>query len=861
MFIPKMNAPKVQRVNVPYLSGGINPGSVGEAVSDNQLTDCLNVWFKGGEVVTRPKLEVLENEKGRIKTDNVQSVTSYIDGKKAKIYVDEDFKILVLSNSKVLMSDSASNSIRNQLGIQSDKDPIYSFLLYNGNGKVSGTTNSFLLVKATLNETSYRMLFEIYIEDSAIKLMKYSLQNTDNAVYIPQVILNGWGNNYANLPKTEGAQTADTVQPEGYNRLTGAYKCTYTTDAISPAFKLPKSSKGAKKITVNIAGMLTGNAIYPYWDGGAICYDECDPHFYKEDTDGKITVVEEDTIEFNIPADEEYSSETYYVDGQCAYYSNDGATRSENLYYRCKFRAQCDKNGYIKFPHVMSEGENVYVYDENVDYSGIDNWNTDRFSGEKIPAKTLSDLGETELSGIDENATEDPQDPNLYEKITIDFDDAYSIYSSTYADDKKRYKTEDYKNYFPKLSVINYLVYFRFPRAGNRLNNLEVIVYDDIDSTAFDELINCNVAEIYGGTVGLNYGTRSFVSGYNHRIHFSDIDNPLYFPENCYIGVGMNTEKVTALAKQGGYLVIFKENSIYYTYEQEVSNDNLAEALANQSVVDLTAQYKYTVMTVNAEVGCNLPRTIQLCMNKLIFANDDGNVYVLNSLSNYSERNIFVVSGLIKDKLKKYEVTDWNKAFALDYQGYYMLFVDDMGFVLDYNRNAFKYVSSYTSDSNVRKYGLFSWWLWQFPKYLQFGVSTDTEITLVLTKDNEEFDYCTLTDEPETECESYIVSKFFDFSAPDYYKGIERLQLEFGDDYDSTVWVELLTDGGDISKNPIEIYSAGTRGTAQYSKEQVIYPKISLCRKFGFKITAEGPMALSSVIINYALKGSVKNGN
>ncbi|MBQ7128568.1 MAG: hypothetical protein IJO19_01090, partial [Clostridia bacterium] len=431
-----------------------------------------------------------------------------------------------------------------------------------------------------------------------------------------------------------------------------------------------------------------------------------------------------------------------------------------------------------------------------------------------------------------------------------------------------KYKIDDVDYEMPRFYVHNNEDYsFVFPSNGSIRNNLEVVVKNSENVLETAKIAKCKISETYGGTVGHSTGTRSFVAGGDNKVYFSDIDNPYYFDENCYFAVGMQGERVTALKKQSGYLVIFKENSIYYTYETEIDSENISSSVQNQSLVDIVAQYMYKIQTVNSDIGCDLPKTIKLCMNKLVFANKNGNVYTLNSLNNYSERNVYLVSGLIKDKLQNCNTNNWERAFAVDYNGYYILFIDDKGFCLNYNRNAFKYVGSYTTDSNVTKYGMFSWWIWKFPQYLRAGISNDTEIQLILYDENasayeEIYTYNTLlSDEPETETESYIVSKFFDFSQNDCYKSIDKLVLEIGNDYDCNVSVDLMTDGGTIYSLPEEVIQKGERGTPSYLKTKTIRPKIRLCRKFGFKIFANGPLAISAVIINYTVKGSVKNGN
>lgn len=832
MFMPTMNSSRVQRVKVPYLSGGINPGSVGEAVSDNQLTDCLNVWFKGGEVVTRPKLvSITKAVSEDFDVESMQSVYSRFDGKKIKFSCDKRLNFII---------QSADNSIFDTGRFEIEAQEDITFLLYTGTGKIKHSTGVFLLLKYdyTDGETLFhnKLLIEFYYENGDCKNSVSEKVYDLNDLYIPQVIINGTGNFNANLPRTDDAEYPKATQLEGFNLLTGAYKCTFTTDSISQAYKLPIAPDGKIKISVNTLNMCIGDSFcFCQYGEKSITIENIQGGFYKKNSDGTVTKV--NTLEFTIEDEKDTANEIYYIDGRYIWYSADGTIRKELVYYRNKFQCKVDRNtGYISFPFMLQ--------DEPFLYKASAETTTDKFTGLTLNATPTYNLEDTSL------------------KISVNTTGAYVVsFNSEINGENVNMHTEgEYNTYFLKVDAWKNKSNLAMPRNGSIGNNMEVIVYNSVDESNFDKIVNCNVSEYYGGTVGLNHGTRSFVSGKDNYIYFSDVDNPLYFPENCYFGIGASGEKVTALSKQGGYLVIFKKNSIYCTYETKIENENSSEDLENQVIVDITAQYMYRIMSVNSEIGCDLPDTIQLCMNKLIFANSDGNVYVLNSLSNYSERNIFVVSGLIKDKLKKYEFSDWKAAFAVDYQGYYMIFVDDMGFVLNYNKNSYKYVGSYTTDSNVQKYGLFSWWIWQFPKYLKFGISTDNNISLILSQDGT-FELCSLSDEPETECESYIVSKFFDFDMPDAYKGIERLQIDMGNDYDSTVWLEHLTDAGnDIINEPIEIYQSGERGKATYSRGRVNYPKIRLCRKYGFKISADGPMALSSVIINYSVKGSVKNG-
>lgn len=849
MFMPGMNSSKVQSVTVPSLHGGINPGSVGEAVADNQLTDCKNVWFKGGEIITRPKLETVDS---RLSADfdvfSLQSIYSMVDGKEVKISVDKEFNILILSADSLFAVKAAKADIAKEAGIEADSISEQNFLLYSGKKNSDNSVGAYLLISFSANSKKFKMLFEITVikniwsmgqEIDKIILKQHKLTSPDSDVYIPTVLINGTGNYNANLPRLDEAEYPKATQAEGFNLLNNSYKCTFTSDSISTQFKLPVLPEGDIKISINASNMVIGNSFtFCALDDKNLGFGETAGGFYKLMGDNDVIPV--DTLEFSIASGSTKSSEAYFIDGRYIWYSADGSKRYQRLYYRCKFRCVVNReNGRISFP-----------FEKNNDfglYKASDSLCTDRFSKMQFKGERVTEIESTDYDSAGK-------------KVKLDISEAYLIIEDS--EELNSYICEEngYITTFPKLTVWNSPAFLPLPKNGDIKNNIEVVVYNDIIESDFNKIVNCCVSEFYGGSVGKNYGTRAFVSGYDNHMYYSDIDNPLYFPENCDIGIGAAGERITALRQQSGYLVIFKENSIYYTYETELESEDISEALKTQSIVDVTAQYKYNIMTANSEVGCDLPNTIQLCMNKLIFANSDGNVYVLNSLSKYSERNIFTVSGLIKDRLKKYDISDWKAAFAVDYRGHYMIFVDDMGFILDYNKNSYKYVASYTTDSSIRKYGLFSWWIWQFPKYLKFGISTEKDISLILSQGDGDFELCTLSDEPETECESYIVSKFFDFGAPGFYKGIERLQVEMGNDCDSTLWIEHLTDGGTVVCGPIEIYKTADKGKAEYLRGRVSFPNIRLCRNYGFKVFSEGPMSISSVNINYSLKGQIKNG-
>lgn len=145
-------------------------------------------------------------------------------------------------------------------------------------------------------------------------------------------------------------------------------------------------------------------------------------------------------------------------------------------------------------------------------------------------------------------------------------------------------------------------------------------------------------------------------------ISVSGENNPFYFPEdNCFY-VGEPTVKITAMAKQNKALVIFKENEIY-----------CADFSGN----------KFSVTHLHSGIGCDLPYTVALCENRLVWANKSKKVYTLNALSDYGAVAVYDMSRdvdamLVKENFeqaaacylgKKYYLVLKNKIYVLDLSG------------------------------------------------------------------------------------------------------------------------------------------------------------------------------------------------
>ena len=175
------------------------------------------------------------------------------------------------------------------------------------------------------------------------------------------------------------------------------------------------------------------------------------------------------------------------------------------------------------------------------------------------------------------------------------------------------------------------------------------------------------------------------------QIWISAKDNPLYFPDgNCHL-IGDPSQKITALARQNKALVVFKEKEIY-----------CADCVSN----------KITVTHLHSSIGCDLPDTVAICENRLVWANSDKKVYTLNSLSDYGAVAVYGMSRAVDDEFKN---QDFSFATACYTDRRYYLFLKNCVYVLD--------LSGALLQSNREFVSAAAWFKWELPQQIDVKVS------------------------------------------------------------------------------------------------------------------------------------------
>ena len=372
-----------------------------------------------------------------------------------------------------------------------------------------------------------------------------------------------------------------------------------------------------------------------------------------------------------------------------------------------------------------------------------------------------------------------------------------------------------------------------------------------------------------GDAAGISGGTRLFLGGNTEEkekslVLWSGLNNPLYFPENCYSYVSNSNQAVTAFGRQNDTLVIFKERETFYT-QYTRNSDITASDLINQSVVDYTASSVYfPIIQLHSAIGCDCPDTVELCRNRLVWACTDGSVYTLMTENQYSERNIYCISDMIKRRLKNENALEY--ARSCDWNGHYLLFVGSHVYVMNYASYGYAYASSYnkTEDAQV----MIPWWYWELPfsgsvnaafisgnspTFVFGGIyDYDEDINIYL------FDEGILTD-VGGDIPSMFLTKIFDFGMPHYFKNVPLINIAFGNNSGEPISVSFVTEQGEEQGETVTLSESNKdEYSPEYVHNRQLRPCVRLINRIGVKAECEGAMSVDSISLDYRALGGAR---
>lgn len=377
-----------------------------------------------------------------------------------------------------------------------------------------------------------------------------------------------------------------------------------------------------------------------------------------------------------------------------------------------------------------------------------------------------------------------------------------------------------------------------------------------------------------GDRSAVSGGTRLFLAGNPdcpNLVHWSDINNPLYFPENNYAYIGSANQKITAFGKQSNILVIFKERETYMA-QYAAGTTYSADDVINGKVVDVAASAAvFPITPIHSYIGCDCPNTVKLCNNRLVWANKSGDVYALTSANQYSERNIRKVSGNISRILKS---QDMSNASAGDMLGRYALIAGDKMFLMDYNTTAFTAYSSHSNDETAQ--GKIPWHVWDFPDEIgtDIRIISDVSIPILFGEKREHvgdndfdvyFNVHTIESDSdkfyggsETPINCMLQTKLFDFNYSERLKNIHSVYVGIANIEGCTINLTYITERGDSKDQYIVTKESASEYSTNYISEKRFMPNWGRIQRFGIRLESVGTMAVDGISLKYSMYGGVR---
>lgn len=217
--------------------------------------------------------------------------------------------------------------------------------------------------------------------------------------------------------------------------------------------------------------------------------------------------------------------------------------------------------------------------------------------------------------------------------------------------------------------------------------NAVEITFDAPNPDARDAVMDCCYATTSGGENGLCILLGGCPAQPN-AVFWNSNDNlsmnPAYFPLEYYNLVGDTEDAVTGFGRQYNDLIVFKERSLC---KMEYSTQTLDGRIA----------VSFTYKAVNAQIGCDLPQTIQLIENNLVFCNTYAGVHILLSSSAAYENNVERISLKVNGDPERetrgllYDVRRGDvPVTSFDDDHRYWLLVGDHAYLWDYEISGYK---------------------------------------------------------------------------------------------------------------------------------------------------------------------------
>lgn len=299
----------------------------------------------------------------------------------------------------------------------------------------------------------------------------------------------------------------------------------------------------------------------------------------------------------------------------------------------------------------------------------------------------------------------------------------------------------------------------------------EELIIISVDTGKTEAVSKCHLAVAYGG---IDYtaetGSRIFAAGNENdptTYYVSQVNNFEYFPELNYQMLEDGGQCITGFAKHYQDLIIFKDSSIsLVSYDQEKTGA--------------------TVRRVHDTIGCDMPGSIQIINNDVVFGNSEKGIFLLSIKDLSSERNINPIGLHISGYrgIDRFPAPEKKNARSIDFQNRYFLSVGDRIYIWDYELspyNGYQDRLSWFEYRNISASCLFP-----VDEFLAFGTKGKFRINL--------FDG-SYNDAGEA-INSYFQTKAFDFGDGSAMKSVWQIWINLNSNRDMKMTLECMDENG-----------------------------------------------------------------
>ncbi len=228
---PILTKKKSNAAVIPALNGGLNLRDALSNVNDNQLTDCLNVWFKDGLLQTRPG--GVKREIDRALSMRVYSI------QKHDVFSSVGQLVTVCAKHQ---TDETTYSV--EISMYWCGDTVQStpeITLYTGSNP---TQYSYFILQYNNDLYCFVDDYRVFYCDLSANTWRW-VAVADSEFYIPTVLINYQSTGYKSTSKNTVMPTG--TQLEGYSLLSPYYKMigsSYNEKRDIKVFQLTHSLKG-----------------------------------------------------------------------------------------------------------------------------------------------------------------------------------------------------------------------------------------------------------------------------------------------------------------------------------------------------------------------------------------------------------------------------------------------------------------------------------------------------------------------------------------------------------------------------------------------------------------------------------------